>query len=375
MDRQIAINYVKILNTLIGLSKVDKILSSFIPSFEKAIQKTDGKVYLHGGFNLGGCVSGRLSSSKPDLQQIPANSTYAKLIKECFSAPEGWVFAGADFSSLEDYVSALTTKDPAKLAVYERGFDGHCLRAAYYFRDQLPDIDLNNPISVNSIKKSRPDLRQESKGGTFALTYQGTWHTLVNNLGFSEEQAKAIEKGYHELYKVSDGYIQSRLEQASKDGYVDVAFGLRVRTPLLKQVVFGSSRVPYEAAAEGRTAGNALGQSYGLLNNRAAVDFMEKVWASPYRLDIKPVALVHDAIYLLIKDDVAVVEWANQELIKSMEWQELPELQHDTVKLNAALDIFWPSWAHPTTLPNNADQQTILKICREAKEEILKKVA
>lgn len=206
-------------------------------------------------------------------------------------------------------------------------------------------------------------------------TYQGTWHTLVNNLGFEEDKAKAIEKGYHELYKVSDEYVQERLKQASKDGYVEVAFGLRVRTPLLKQVVWGNSRMPYEAAAEGRTAGNALGQSYGSLNNRAAVEFMQKVWASKYRLDIKPVALIHDAIYLLIKDDVAVVEWANRELIKSMEWQELPELQHDTVKLNAALDIFWPSWAHPTTLPNNADQQTILKICREAKEEILKKAA
>ncbi len=133
--------------------------------------------------------------------------------------------------------------------------------------------------------------------------------------------------------------------------------------------------MPYEAAAEGRTAGNALGQSYGLLNNRAAVEFMQKVWASPYRYDIKPVALIHDAIYLLIRDDVRVVEWANRELIKSMQWQELPEIKHDTVKLGAALDIFWPDWAHPTTLPNDADQETLLKVCREAKEGLLKKAA
>lgn len=58
---------------------------------------------------------------------------------------------------------------------------------------------------------------------------------------------------------------------------MEVAFGLRVRTPLLKQVVFGARGMPYEAAAEGRTAGNALGQSYGLLNNRAAVAFMKRV--------------------------------------------------------------------------------------------------
>lgn len=110
--------YKKILQALIGYSKVDKILTAFIPSFEKALMKDDGRMYLHGSFNLGGTVSGRLSSSKPNMQQIPANSTFAKLIKECFSAPKGWLFGGADFNSLEDYISALTTKDPNKLRVY-----------------------------------------------------------------------------------------------------------------------------------------------------------------------------------------------------------------------------------------------------------------
>lgn len=294
---------------------------------------------------------------------------YGKLIKSLFVSFCGWIFAGADFNSLEDYISALTTKDPNKLNVYIKGFDGHCLRAAYYFRDDLPQIDLEDPKSVNQIKKSAPELRQESKAPTFALTYQGTWRTLVNNLGWTEEKARRIEQNYHELYKVSDQYVQDRLAQASKDGFVSVAFGLRVRTPLLKQVVYGSKNIPYEAAAEGRTAGNALGQSFGLLNNRAAVDFFQKVWASKYRFLIKPVALIHDAIYLLIADDLEVVHWANVELIKSMRWQELPEIQHETVKLGAALDLFYPDWAHPITLPNDADLDTISKICEKAKHD------
>jgi len=249
------------------------------------------------------------------------------------------------------------------------GFDGHCLRAAYYFRDEMPHIDLDDPKSVNSIKDQYPDLRQDSKAPTFLLTYGGTYHGMMANLGWPEEKAKAIEANYHELYKVSDEYVQKRLEQASKDGYVEVAFGLRVRTPLLKQVVFGGSKMPYEAAAEGRTAGNAMGQSYGLLNNRAAVEFMQKVWASPYCYDIKPVALIHDAIYIVVKDDLETIAWANRELVKSMQWQELPEIQHPTVKLGANLDIYWPDWAHPITLPNNADEETILKLCKEAKEK------
>lgn len=364
--------YKELLAALIAYGKVTKILSTFIPAFEEGIDKADGMKYLHGSFNLGGTVSGRLSSSKPNMQNLPAGSAYGKLIKKCFKAPKGWLFCGADFSSLEDYISALTTKDPNKLNVYIRGFDGHCLRAAYYFRNELQHIDLEDPNSVNSIKKTHPELRQESKAPTFALTYQGTAHTLMTNLGWSEEKAKSVESNYHELYKVSDQYVQDRLAQASKDGYVEVAFGLRVRTPLLAQVMWGTGRVPYEAQAEGRTAGNALGQSYGLLNNRAAVAFMKKVWESPYRYDIKPVALIHDAIYIVIRDDLHVVDWANRHLIQEMRWQELPEIQHDTVKLGAALDIFWPDWSNATTLPNDSPKEVIKELCTKVKHEFTK---
>ena len=372
LDHPIGITNQALIEALIGISQVSTILSTFIPAFKRAIDRDgSGIVWLHGSFNINGTVSGRLSSSEPNLQNIPAKSIFAKLIKECFMAPEGWCFAGADFNSLEDMISALTTKDPNKLKVYTDGFDGHCLRAAYYYRDQLLHVNLNDPKSVNSLKKTHEDLRQESKVPTFALTYQGTYHTLMTNLGWPKEKAQAIEISYHQMYVVSDQYVQTKLKQASVDGYVTVAFGLRVRTPLLGQTVYGSPRMPYEAAAEGRTAGNALGQSYCMLNCRAMVDFMQKVWASPYRLDIKPSAMIHDAEYALFRDTPEIAEWVNRELIKSMQWQELPEIQHPTVKLGAALDIFWPSWNNPITLPNNATAAEISKICTEAKEEYL----
>jgi DNA polymerase-1 len=160
-------SYKELLLALVAYSGVSKILSTFIPAFERGMTKDDGRKYLHGNFNLGGTVSGRLSSSDPNMQNLPAGSDFGKLIKTCFQAPAGFLMVGADFSSLEDYISALTTKDPNKLAVYERGFDGHCLRAAYYFRDQCPEIDLNDPVSVNTIKKTYPHLRQ----GTYLPTY------------------------------------------------------------------------------------------------------------------------------------------------------------------------------------------------------------
>lgn len=354
----------EILQALIEIAKAGKVLSSFIPAFEAAIDKGDGVVYLHGSFNLGGTVSGRLSSSDPNLQNIPAGSTYGKLIKSCFQAPFGWLFGGADFNSLEDYISALTTKDPNKLKVYLEGYDGHCLRAFSYFPDRLPGI-VDTVESINSMKKLFPEVRQDSKAPTFALTYQGTYHTLMNNLGFPEDMAKQIEANYHELYKVSDEWVQAKLDEARQTGYVTVAFGLRLRTPLLAKTIGGFKRTPYEAAAEGRTAGNALGQSYGLLTNRAVNAFMKKVWASPFRFDILPVALIHDAIYLLIRDRQEVVEWVNRELIAAMQWQELPEIQHDKVKLGAELSIFWPTWANELTIPNGATGPEIRQLCFE----------
>jgi DNA polymerase-1 len=132
--------YKQLLSALIGYGQANKVLTTFIPAFEAALIKGDGVMWLHGSFNLGGTVSNRLSSSNPNLQNIPANSIYGKLIKECFVAPQGWLFCGADFNSLEDMISALTTKDPNKIRVYTDGYDGHCLRAFAYFGDQMPDI-------------------------------------------------------------------------------------------------------------------------------------------------------------------------------------------------------------------------------------------
>ena len=354
--------YKQILAGLIRHGKAQKILSSFIPAFEKAIKKGDGTSYLHGSFKLGGTVSGRLSSSKPNMQNLPSGSVYGKLIKKCFRAPEGWLMAGADFASLEDRINALLTKDPNKIKVYVDGYDGHCLRAFAYFPEAMPDI-VDTVASINSIKKKYEAERQDSKTPTFALTYLGTWRTLMKNQGWTEEKAKAIEKAYQDLYAVSLKWVDDQIKGAAQRGYAEGAFGLRIRTPLLKQTILGLRSTPREAQAESRTLGNAIsGQSYGLLNNRAANAFMAKVWASKHRLSILPIAMIHDAIYLLIKDDLEVIQWVNRELVHEMEWQELPEIQHPEVHLGAELDIFWPSWAHPMTIPNEASDNDVISL-------------
>ncbi len=364
--------YKQILQGLIDFALVDKVLSSFIRVFKEAPLASDGMHYLFGNFNLGGTVSGRLSSSDPNMQTIPSGSEFAKLIKACFVAPaHGWLFGGADFASLEDRVSALTTGDPEKLKVYTRGFDGHSYRALNYWPDQFPEIDRECPEQVNGLDKlpKGKELRNDSKAPTFLLTYRGTYLGLMKNCGFPEPEALLIEKNYHTLYSVSDQWVDRHLLNAEKDGYITCAFGLRVRTPLLKKVVMGCSVTPHEAEAEARTAGNALGQSFCLLNNRALREFMNRVRESPYRYDIKPCASIHDANYFYWRDNLEITHWVNKNLTECMRWQDDPAIYHPEVKLFGELDLFIPSWKDDITLPNDVSQREIVEIIkREAKK-------
>ena len=77
-------------------------------------------------------------------------------LKKCFQYEPGWIFVGLDFASLEDRISAVTTKDPAKLAVYLYGFDGHSLRAQTYFRQHMPDIE-RAPEGARCFKVETPE--------------------------------------------------------------------------------------------------------------------------------------------------------------------------------------------------------------------------
>ncbi len=356
-----------LLNALIDFKAAVKIITSFLPHLLSAPQSKDGWHYLFGNFNLGGTLSGRMSSSDPNLQNLPANpkkrNKWAKAFKKCFQAPPGWLFCGLDFASLEDKISALTTRDPNKLKVYLEKFDGHCLRSYSYFNDQMAGIIPDDRDSINSIADKYPELRQESKNPTFALTYQGTFRTLMTNCGFSEEKARRIEKAYQDLYQVSIQWVAQRIKEAGEKGYAVLAFGLRLRTPLLHQVVLGTSRTPYEAEAEGRTVGNALGQSWCMLNNRAGVEFNRKIRASKHRHDIRPCSHIHDAQYFIIRNDPEVVLWVNEHLVAAANWNHDPLIYHPDIPLGGELSIFFPSWAEEMVVPNGADRAELERVC------------
>ena len=329
------------------LADVGKINGTFIKAFMRE------KDFLHGNLKLGGTQSGRLSSNNPNLTNLPAHGPMGKLIKSCVKAPEGWLFCGADFSALEERIGAILSKDPNRVKVYTSGFDGHSMRAYKYFGDQMEGIDPNDPVSINSIEKKYPELRRKSKGPTFALQYGGTWHTLWKRGGLPQEQAKQVEKAYREFYKISEEFNAANKEFMVKHGYVECAFGLKLRTPIIAQTVLGTSKTPYEAEAEVRSANNAVTQSWGMLLNRAMIATNTRIETAGYGTAILPINMIHDAGYFLVKDDPETVKFLNDTLIEEMEWNDDDQIRSVDVPMTASLEI-GKSWDQLIQLPNKA---------------------
>lgn len=344
-----------LLDYLIELADVKKINGTFIKAFLKE------KDFLHGDLKLGGTQSGRLSSSDPNLTNLPAHGPMGKLTKSCIVAPPGWLFCCADADALEEKIGAILSNDPNRIKVYTDGYDGHSMRAYKYFSDQMPDIDPNNVNSINSIKDKYPELRTNSKPPTFALQYDGTAYTLHKRAGFPMEQAKQIEAAFHDLYKVSGEFNEKNRKFMEQHGYIECAFGLKLRTPIIAQCILGNSRTPYEAQKEGRSANNAVTQSWGMLLNRAAIATNSRIEAAGYGTKILPCNMIHDALYFLAEDTPQTIQFLNNVLIEEMEWNDDPAIKSDQVLMTASMDI-GKSWDKLYTLPNKATEKEIIDV-------------
>ena len=213
---------------------------------------------------------------------------------------------------------------------------------------------------INSISDVYPGLRSSSKQPTFLLTYGGTHHG-ISDLGFSKEESKKIEDNYHDLYTVSDQWVASHVKAAYSTGYVECAFGLRVRTPTLLSTLPDSAYTPYQAKKEERTAGNALGQSWGLLNNRAAIELRQRIIDAGYRTKIIPIMLIHDAIYLICVNDLDIIRWLAKNISECMAWNDDPLIYHPEVGMEGELELFVPNWTSAIAAPEDVTNSQIRK--------------
>lgn len=181
----------------------------------------------------------------------------------------------------------------------------------------------------------------------------------MNNCGFPEPKAKAIEDGHKKLYHVLHSWSQDNKVKMINQGYISCAFGLKVRTPLLAKSMLGDSSPLLES--EFRGANNAVTQSWGLLTTRAGTEFKQRLDVSTERFNILNINFIHDAIYLLARKTVPTIRWVNKHLIECMKWQDHPDIKSDEIKLEAELDIGL-GWDKMLTLPNNATDEQIQEL-------------
>ncbi|QGH72761.1 MAG: DNA polymerase [Podoviridae sp. ctLUJ1] len=359
----------EIFDSLHDIAKASKMQGTFIEALKTNSREIDGHHYLFGSYNLAKVVSGRLSSSNPNLQNMPSGTELSKVFKAIFSPPKGWLWGGADYSSLEERVNTILTKDPNKRAVYLDGYDGHSFRAFNYFPEELQEIVNEVKLAktlaervaiINSIETRYKKVRSKGKPPTFLLQYLGTAYGLVRQCGFTQEEADKLVANYYSLYAVSAEWLDAEIKKVVDKGYAELAFGLRIYCYGITKVLLDSARTPRAVQEYIRTLGNAIGgQSYGQITVDAGYKFLKRVYDAGMENVVKSVATIHDAAYVMWKDEPHITEWVNRNLIECMtDLSEVPELVGD-IPIPAQLEVFLPNWATPIKLPNNIKAEDI----------------
>jgi len=297
------------------------------------------------------------SSGDINLQTIPNSSKYGERVKELFIAPDGFVLGAADYNALEDRLIANESKDQNKLNIFLKDIDGHSLNAYGYFRDEFKarglEFDVNDPESINQIKKLAPDLRQKGKPYTFGFSYG------AGPKKYGQELYEAYWETYYGVKKYNDGIIR----QAMRDGYLISKFsGLRLLLPAI------NSRDEFVQSKEFRVACNFSIQSGNFLMLRAIHNMQKWIEDNNLIADVKLVLTVHDSVYLYIREDIELIKKVNSTLTKFM---AEPYSEDQILPLPAELDVGYDMLIYKT-LSNDADEAEIeekLAMVKQKKEE------
>ena len=192
-----------------------KLKSTYTDSLAAQINPKTGRV--HTSFAMAITSTGRLSSSEPNLQNIPIRSIEGKKIRACFIAEKGNLLLAADYSQIELRLLAHIADIPELKTAFKNGDDIHAITASQMF---------GVPVSeVNS------DLRRKAKTINFGIIYGISAHGLATRLGISRTEAATYIEKYFAQYSGIKDYMESCKEFARKNGFVETLFGRRCHTP------------------------------------------------------------------------------------------------------------------------------------------------
>jgi DNA polymerase-1 len=197
--------------------QLSKLKGTYVDALPALVNPRTGRV--HTSFNQTGSVTGRFSSSNPNLQNIPIRTEQGRAIRRAFVAEEGWLLLAADYSQVELRVLAHISGDPAMLAAFARGEDIHASTAAAIY-----DVPLHEVTR---------DQRRVAKMTNFAISYGVTGYGLSERTGLTHDEAREFIKTYFETYPKVKDYIDATQALARELGYVETLLGRRRYFPEL----------------------------------------------------------------------------------------------------------------------------------------------
>jgi DNA polymerase I len=257
-----------------------KLVSTYTEKLPEQINPRTGRV--HTSFHQAVAATGRLSSTDPNLQNIPIRTEEGRRIRTAFIAPPGFKIVAADYSQIELRIMAHLSEDSGLLDAFAHGEDVHRATAAEVFgvaRDQVS-----------------ADQRRAAKAINFGLMYGMSAFGLAKQIGVGRGEAQEYINRYFARYPGVQGYMESVRARARADGYVETVFGRRLhlreihsRNQGLRQ---GAERAAINAPMQG-TAADII--------KRAMLDV--DAWLQPLHADARLLLQVHDELVLEVREN------------------------------------------------------------------------
>ncbi|MBQ3857324.1 MAG: DNA polymerase I [Prevotella sp.] len=200
-----------IVENILNYRGMKKLLSTYVDNLPTLINKRTG--HIHTSFNQALTATGRLSSSDPNLQNIPVRTDDGKEIRKCFIPEPGCLFFSADYSQIELRIMAHLSGDENMIEAFREGFDIHRATAAKIWHEE--------------IDKVTDSQRKKAKQANFGIIYGITTYGLAQRMNISNSEAKDLITDYFKTFPKVQAYMEKAKEAARKNGYAETIFGRR----------------------------------------------------------------------------------------------------------------------------------------------------